>query len=136
MVNVRSPGLVALALALIAAASALGYLLVHDGEVEVPVLALANPGDEVTMKGGFAEFDAPTKDAWFEVRSLLLEHTYFYDGGDPTMVVLATSDVAVPEGEIVLAQGQVTHLGVHPDDPERILILVAVHDWTLPLVFR
>jgi hypothetical protein len=136
--KVRSPALAALGLLLMAGAAVLGGLLVHDGEVDAAAdLSSAAPGQAVSLKGEPAPFAPPASQdhAWRSVAALLDEHTYEMDGHDGAVVALLTSHASAPPG-VVLAEGDVRYVGPHPDGSGRLLVVVAVHDWRQPIVFR
>jgi hypothetical protein len=134
-VKVRSAGLAILGAALLVAAGVLGAILVHDGETAAAPLAAAQPGDEVALKGVPTEFHpSGPLGAWQPLRPLLGEHTYEMPAADGA-VALVTSDDAAP-GDVVLAEGTVAFVGPHPDGSGRMLVLVAVHAWREPFLFR
>lgn len=128
-----------LGIALLAGAAVLGGLLVHDGEVAAPTdLARAEPGQSVELKGqpeAFAPSSPSIARAWRGVLPLLDNHTYTLSDPDAGVVAVLTSAHAAPDG-VVLAEGQVRYVGPHPDGSGRLLVVVGVHDWRSPLVFR
>lgn len=135
--NVRSPALAALGIALLASAVALGALLVHDGEVPLESdLAAAAPGETVRVKGSPEPFAPGTPlRAWRAVLPMLDNFTYTLSDPESGILVLLTSPSAAPQG-VVLADGTVDYVAPHPDGSGRLLIVVAVHDWQEPILFR
>jgi len=135
---VRSPALAVLGIALLAGAAVLGGLLVHDGEVAVPAdLSRAAPGASVELKGEPQPF-AVARQApgpWRSVLPLLGNHTSMLTDGDNGVVALLTGPQAPPPGT-VLADGTVRYVGPHPDGSGRLLVVVAVHAWRQPILFR
>lgn len=126
----------ALGVVLLASSAVLGVLLVHDGEAEAsPDLSRAVPGEEVRLKGEPAPFAPVSLRAWRPLLPLLGNHTYVLDDADAGVAVLLTSDGPAPPG-VVVAEGQVGHVGAHPDGSGRLLVLVQVREWKQPLVFR
>lgn len=120
---------------LLAAAGVLGAILVHDGETAAAPLAAAQPGDDVALKGVPTPFHpSGPLGAWQPLRPLLGEHTYELPAGDGA-VALLTGDDAAPS-EVVLAEGTVAYVGPHPDGSGRLLVLVLVHEWREPFLFR
>jgi len=135
--NVRSPALAALGIALMASAAALGAVLVHDGEVAAEAgLAGAAPGESVRVKGTPQPFvpDAPLR-AWRTVLPMLDNFTYALGDPESGIEALLTSPVPAPDG-VVLADGTVDYVAPHPDGSGRLLVVVAVHDWQEPILFR
>ena len=132
--NVRSTGLAVLGAALLAAATVLGALLVHDGEGREPALAHAAAGDAVEVKGRPEPFFPDDLARWAAVQPHLRAHNYLLPAEDGVVVLLA-SDTLAP-GAVVLAEGRVDHVGPHPDGSGRLLVLVQVREWDQPLLFR
>lgn len=137
--TLRSPALAVLGIALLAGAAVLGGLLVHDGETAAAAdLSRVEPGQAVALKGQpepFVLAKPSAARAWRAVLPLLDNHTYTLSDAGGSVVVLLTSPDAAPEGT-VLAEGQVRYVAPHPDGPGRLLVVVDVHDWRSPLVFR
>jgi hypothetical protein len=122
--------------ALMAAAAVLGGILVHDGATAKSAdLATAAPGQSVAIKGDPLPFTpAPPLRAWRTVLAILGDNkTYTLDSDG--MQVLLTSPRAAPDGT-VLAQGHVIYVAPHPDGSGRLLVVVGVHDWRSPILFR
>jgi len=135
--NVRSPALAALGIALMASAAALGALLVHDGEVAAePDLAAAEPGETVRVKGSPEPFTpgVPLR-AWRSVLPMLDNFTYTMADPESGVLALLTSASPAPEG-VVLADGTVDLVAPHPDGSGRLLVVIGVRDWEEPLLFR
>ena len=135
--NVRSPALAALGIALMASAAALGALLVHDGEVpQDSDLAAATPGEAVRVKGSPEPFTPgmPLR-AWRGVLPMLDNFTYTMADPESGILALLTSASPAPEG-VVLAEGTVDHVAPHPDGSGRLLVVIGVHDWEEPILFR
>jgi len=121
--------------ALLVAAGVLGAILVHDGETAARPLAAAQPGDDVAVKGSPTPFHpSGPLGAWQPLLPLLGEHTYELATADGA-VALLSSDQPAP-ADVVLAEGTVAFVGPHPDGSGRMLVLVAVHAWREPLLFR
>jgi hypothetical protein len=128
--------LAALGIALMASAGALGALLVHDGEVATDSgLADAVPGESVRVKGTPEPFTPAPLRAWRNVLPLLDNFTYALSDPETGIEALLTSPGPAPEG-VVLADGVVDYMGPHPDGSGRLLVIVAVHGWAEPIVFR
>ena len=123
-------------LALLAGAAILGGLLVHDGEVAAANdLAQIAPGKAVQLKGEPEPFSAAQHPSWHAVLPLLGNHTYVLSDPDTGVVAVLTSEHAAPHG-VVLADGTVSYVGPHPDGSGRLLVVVAVHAWRQPILFR
>jgi hypothetical protein len=135
--NVRSPALAALGIALMASAAALGALLVHDGEVAAePDLASAAPGEAVRVKGSLEPFAPGTPlRAWRAVLPMLDNFTYMLSDPDSGVLALLTSAGPAPDG-VVLADGTVDYVAPHPDGSGRLLVVIDVRDWQEPILFR
>jgi hypothetical protein len=134
--NVRSPALAVLGIVLMASAAVLGALLVHDGEVAVESdLAAATPGESVRVKGVPEAFMPAPLRAWRPVLPLLDNFTYVLADADSGLEVLLTSSAAAPDG-VVLADGDVDFVAPHPDGSGRLLVVVRVHGWHEPILFR
>jgi hypothetical protein len=134
--SLRSPALAALGALLLASAAALGVLLVHDGEAATgPRLAEAEPGEDVRLKGEPAPFVPPPGSLrqWRPLLPMLGNHTYALEQ-DGALVLLASAAPA-PAG-VVLAEGTVDWVGPHPGGSGGLVVVVRVHGWTQPLVFR
>lgn len=133
--NVRSRGLLLVAVALLASAGGLAALLVHDGDSPQPVaLTQAQPGDEVEVRGQPEEFaPAPPLRDWRHILPLLGNATYSLDVDG--VAVLLTGEAAPPAGTAV-AHGDVLWVGPHPSDPARLLVLVQVHEWREAILLR
>lgn len=134
--TVRSPALVAVGIVLLLGAGALGAVLAHDGaNAATADLATASPGQAVEVKGDPQPFTpSPPLRAWRTVTPLLGDnHTYSLDRAD--MQVLLTSPTAAPDGT-VLAQGTILYLAPHPDGSGRLLVVIGVHAWREPILFR
>ena len=135
--NVRSPALAALGIALMASAAALGALLVHDGEVAPEAgLAEAAPGESVRLKGSPVPFapEGPLR-AWRTVLPLLDNFTYALSDPESGIEALLTSPGPAPDG-VVVAEGTVGHVAPHPDGSGRLLVVVEVREWSEPILFR
>jgi hypothetical protein len=134
--NVRSPALAVLGIVLMASAAVLGALLVHDGEVAAESdLAAAAPGEAVRVKGAPEPFTPAPLRAWRAVLPLLDNFTYVLSDADSGLQVLLTSAAAAPDG-VVLADGEVGYAAPHPDGSGRLLVVVRVHAWEEPILFR
>jgi hypothetical protein len=135
-VKVRSPRLLALALALLASAAGLAYLLYHDAEVGGR-LGHADLGEDVALKGDFEPREVPGSPKWAEARNHLLENSYQYVGADAPAewVILATSHAQQP-GTHAIARGEIVYVAPHPDQPEKLLVIVQVAEWVDPILFR
>lgn len=120
-----------------AAAAVLGGLLVHDGEVaDGPDLAHADPGEELSVKGTPEPFRATAASrAWRAILPALDNHTYTMDDPQAGVVLLLTSPAPAPDG-VVLAEGKVLQVAPHPDGSGRLLVVLAVHEWREPILFR
>lgn len=119
-----------------ATAGAWGALLVHDGEVaDGPALAQAMPGESVRVKGEPSPFAPPPGSLrlWRPLEPLMGNHTYVLEDAEAT--VLLASQRGAPAG-VVVAEGTVGYVGLHPDGSGRLLVLVHVEGWTQPLLFR
>lgn len=135
--NVRSPALAALGIALMASAAVLGALLVHDGEVAAESdLATAAPGEAVRVKGSPEPFTpvGPLR-AWRTVLPMLDNFTYALTDPESGIEALLTSPTAAPEG-VVLADGTVGYVAPHPDGSGRLLVIIDVRAWEEPILFR
>lgn len=122
---------------LIAAATALGGILVHDGERATTPLAAVAPGDAVLLKGSPQPFyPSGSLAAWEPVLPLLAthNHTYLLEEGNGPLALLM-SDTPAPDA-VVLTEGTVTFLMPFPDGPERMLVVIHVGSWRQPLLFR
>lgn len=126
-----------LGIAFLASSAALGALLVHDGEVAASTdLARAAPGEEISLKGSPQPFTPGSLTrAWRSVLPALDNHTYTEDDPSSGVVALLTSDQPAPDG-VVLASGTVTYVAPHPDGSGRLLVVIAVHEWRQPILFR
>lgn len=134
--NVRSPALAALGIALMASAAVLGAILVHDGEVAADTaLATAAPGDSVRVKGDPEPFVPGPLRSWRTVLPLLDNFTYALSDDDSGVVALLTSRHSAPDG-VAVADGKVDYVGPHPDGSGRLLVVVRVGEWQEPILFR
>lgn len=136
--QVRSPPLLALGLALLAGSTALGAILVHDGEAPGEPLSKSEAGDAVVVKGHLVPFQlAFTRAAaWADATRVLGNVTYVLVQDDPALLVLVTGERSAPPGEETVVEGRVALAGPHPEDPSRQLVVVAAHAFRAPLVFR
>lgn len=132
--KVRSLGLAACGLALLFAAVVLGAILVHDGEAEGLHLDAVEQGDAIELKGKPEPFFPPSLALWAPVRPFLENHTYTVTAEDGVMALL-TSDEAMP-ADVVLAEGTVAYVGLHPSDRDVLLVVVHVQGWREPFLFR
>jgi hypothetical protein len=133
-VKMRSLGLAILGAGMLAAATVLGAILVHDGEAEGIRLDAVQRGDAVDLKGKPEPFFPPSLGQWAPVRPFLHEHTYTLPAEDG-VVALLTSATPMP-ADVVLAHGTVAFVGPHPGEAGAILLVVDVQDWREPLLFR
>ncbi|HUR24825.1 MAG TPA: hypothetical protein VM327_02290 [Candidatus Thermoplasmatota archaeon] len=135
--NVRSPALAALGIALMASAATLGALLVHDGEVATETdLAGAAPGEPVRIKGNPEPFTPGTPlRSWRMVLPMLDNFTYTLSDPESGILALLTSPAPAPDG-VVLADGTVGYVAPHPDGSGRLLVVIDVRDWHEPILFR
>lgn len=125
-----------LGILLMAGAAVLGALLVHDGEIAAESdLATAAPGESVRVKGAPEPFTPAPLRSWRTVLPLLDNHTYVLSDADAGLEVLLTSPAPAPEG-VVLADGEVDAVAPHPDGSGRLLVVVHVHGWHEPILFR
>ena len=120
-----------------ASAAVLGTLLVHDGEVAVESdLAAAAPGESVRVKGSPEPFAPATPlRAWRAILPMLDNFTYALSDPDSGILALLTSAGPAPDG-VVLADGTVDYVAPHPDGSGRLLVVIGVHDWEEPILFR
>lgn len=107
------------------AAGSLGAVLVHDGEVgtDEGMLAYADEGDVVGLKGDPHAFRVPDAAAWDEVRSVVSGATFLLGGLDVAVLVAGLD--AVPDDTVVV-HGAILYHGDHPDGG-RLLVLDATH---------
>jgi len=141
MLSVRSPTLLAVSLALLAASGALAYVLEHDAVGAVADLGAATPGETVTAKGSLVPF-SPKADSAREASAWAQVERHFQNGtaaelrtGDPgTVVLVTTPHPAAPQGTVVVT-GTVVLRVPHPDGSGRTLLVVTATDWTRPIVF-
>lgn len=133
----RSRSLALVGAGLLAAASVLGAILVHDGESTATPLASVAPGDAVQLKGALTPF-YPSRSlaAWDPVLPILAahNHTYLWEDADGA-VALLTSATPAPD-DIVLTEGTALLVLPHPDGSGRLLVVVHVEAWREPLLFR
>jgi hypothetical protein len=142
--RIRSPRLLALSVALLAASGGLAYVLQHDavGVADIPALAQAEAGDEVTVKGPAQPFvprasSAREAAAWVDVERRLENATALVDTGEPDLVVLVTGLAAPPRpGSVLVATGPVVLHGPHPDGSARSLVVVRATEAGSPILFR
>ena len=120
-----------------AGAAVLGGLLVHDGEVaDGADLAHADPGEELSVKGTPEPFQPTAASrAWRAILPSLDNHTYTMDDPQAGVVLLLTSPAPAPEG-VVLAEGKVRQVAPHPDGSGRLVVVLGVHEWREPILFR
>ncbi|MHB8633925.1 MAG: hypothetical protein ACYDBQ_08185 [Thermoplasmatota archaeon] len=121
----RSRGLLALSLVLLASAAALAAVADHDGVGAVADVAAAQAGDHVRWRGALAP--------WGDSRwsgHVLANHTYRLALGGGW--VLVTSPWELPVGEPLLVTGDVMWAGSAPGP----LAVVWVESVTTPLLFR
>ena len=125
-----------LGIVLMASAAALGALLVHAGEVAGESdRAAAAPGEAVRLKGAPEPFTPAPLRSWRAVLPMLDNFTYVLSDADAGLEVLLTSTAAAPDG-VVLADGEVGSVAPHPDGSGRLLVVVRVHGWHEPILFR
>jgi hypothetical protein len=134
IVKMRSLGLAILGAGMLAAATVLGAILVHDGEAEGMPLGAVEQGDSVALKGRPEPFFPPSLGQWAPVRPFLRENTYTLPAEDG-VVALLTSTSPMPS-DVVLAHGTVAFVGPHPTQAGVLLLVVDVQDWREPLLFR
>jgi len=141
LLSVRSPALLALALALLASSGALAYVLEHDAVGAAADLQAAQPGQTVTAKGTLAPFapratSAREAAAWADVERHFANGTAVQlDNGDASTVLLVTTPhPAAPHGEAVVT-GTVVLRVPHPDGSGRTVLLVASQDLAAPILF-
>ncbi len=127
MTRVRNPFILALSLALLASAGALGVLLRHDGEFGTveDLHSIDAAGEEVRLKGDLLAFEAPTLASWQAVLATLDNRTFLLDVEEPMVLVTGIQDSQATPGDDRVIDGRVVYLGVHPDDPARTLVVVA-----------
>ncbi len=130
----RSLGLAILGVGLLAAATALGAILVHDGEAEAVRLESVEQGDSIAVKGKPEPFFPPSLGLWAPIRPFLDNHTYTLATDDGVLALL-TSASPMPT-DVVLAEGTVAYVGPHPSEVDALLVVVHVQDWREPLLFR
>lgn len=127
--TVRSPSLLALSLALLAASGGLALLL-HDGEVgtDESMALIAEPGSPLRLKGTLAAVgDAPD-----EVRDRLANHTVVLEHDSLDLQVLVTADAPLPEGGTWVVEGLLVYRSLAADGG---LLVLKAHEVTEPLVF-
>lgn len=131
----RSRGLAAAGLLLMASAAALGAVLAHDGDpATTSQLAQAEPGQRVEVKGSPEPF-APTfplRD-WRHILPMLGNASYLLESDG--VAALLTGEIEAPDG-VAVAEGTVLWVGPHPDAPEQLLVVVQVTQWREPILMR
>lgn len=133
--QVRSRSILALALVLLAAATALGWLATHDGERAdtTQELLRSEEGEAVVVK---AEVRSPTQSEWSALvrpaRNVLSNHTYVLSSG-PDHMVLGTALEPVPPDGVHVLHGRVALTGSLDDG--RALVVVTIERADAPLVF-
>lgn len=127
--TVRSPLLLAIALAMLASSGALA-LLVHDGEMgtDEADAMVASPGTPLRLKGQLAAVvDAPE-----DVRDRLGNHTVALEHDGLDLHILVTADTRLPDEGTWVVQG--TLLQRVLSDGGGTLVLQA-HEVTAPFLF-
>ncbi len=113
--SVRSPPLFAVSLLLLASATTLGVVLVHDGEVgtDEAFLPYAEEGDLVKVKGTLTLFhgDDPV---WAEYQDNFHHTTYRLVVESLDADVLVTGMQADMAADQVVIEGAIVHNGEHP----------------------
>ncbi len=127
--TVRSPPLLALALACLVASAGLGTLLYHDGEIGATgALHSEDLGHGVRVKGNLAELQQPVGQLW----PVLLTYTkVLHLEEQPDLLVLLSSDQPLPAGA-VLVEGLLVEAGTLRQAPYVVIHASVVRE---PLVF-
>lgn len=121
MNRIRNPLALGVSLALLSSALLLGLVLRHDGEPGAPGAEAL--GDGVRLRGDLSPFHAPSSPAWQPVRQVLSNNTlWLRDAGAPDVLVTGLEGHEAGEDRIV--EGAVVYEGVHPDHPDRMLVVV------------
>ena len=140
--SIRNRGLLALSVVLMAASGSLAYVLEHDAVGETPLLAVAGPGEDVTLKGTLQAFTPKASTsreaaAWTVVASQFDNFTYALETEDTTDVVLLTSPSAGPApGTTVVTRASMLLRTTHPDGSGRTLVVLFAPDLESPILFR
>ena len=132
--KVRSLGLAILGATMLATATALGAILVHDGEADSVHLDAVEQGDTIEVKGRPEQFFPPSLGQWAPIRPFLDNHTYTLASEDGVAVLL-TSPTAMP-ADVVLAEGTVAFVGPHPGQADALLVVIHVQGWREPFLFQ
>ncbi len=127
--SVRSPPLLALAMACLVASAALGTLLYHDGEIgTAESLDPHEVGHGVRVKGTLAEVQEPVG----HLSPYLLSYTKaLHLEEQPDLLVLLSSDDPLPDGP-ALVEGLLAHAGSLRQGPYLVIHASVVRE---PLVF-
>lgn len=126
--QVRSRGLVVLALAMLGAAGVLQFAL-QTGSHATSSLAEARPGDAVALDGRLSPFQpsvAATGAAigfWADVRSHLENVTATLDAGTSPWAVVTGLSAPMP-GSVTGMPGHVVFTGTVPDGSGRLLVVI------------
>ncbi len=116
-----------MSLALLASAAALGVVLRHDGEIGAVenVHAIDSAGDDIRLKGDLVSYQTPMGASWQAVHAVLSNNTFQLDVDGPMVLVTGLVDADAAQGDEHIIDGRVVYFGVHPDDSEATLVVVA-----------
>jgi len=142
--RIRSPPLLALAVALLASSGALAYVLEHDAVGQGGDFALTESDGGVTLKGTLQPFLAKAANAheaaaWARVTRDLDNFTYTFEpagGAEADLVILVTSPTPGPTADTVIITTATVLLQVpHPDGSGRRLVVVEAANLESPILF-